>query len=76
MLGYNLFLQIFAAFVGLNRLLIHSVQNRFELVRTGFWRFKPVPVPVFWVLNISRTGPVLGPFKKGKKTGPDRTLKR
>ena len=45
----------------------------FEPVWTGFLRFFPVPVRSFWILGSSRTGPVFGPSKNSKKTGPDRT---
>jgi hypothetical protein len=47
--------------------------NTFVLgpVQTSLDRFFSVPVRFFWILNITRTGPVLGPSKKGKKTGPD-----
>jgi hypothetical protein len=42
-------------------------------VWTGFLRFFAVPVRGSWILKLSGTGPVRGPFKKGNRTetGPD-----
>ena len=72
MLDYNLFLRTMSGF--------GRYKPRFNVffpkwVRTGFLRFGPVLVLGPWILKISGTGSVLGPSKKGKKTGLDRTFK-
>ena len=75
MLGYNLFSRSICGFCGFRPHFLHSFQNWFRPVTTGFWRFFPVLVPVFgfWESH----GPVRSSVRaqKGSEPGPDRTFK-
>jgi hypothetical protein len=50
-----------------------SFRDQLRPVFCGFLRFFAVPVRGSWILKLSETGPVRGPFKKGNRTetGPD-----
>ena len=60
------FLPVFAS---LDRVLMHSAQDRLRPVWTGFFRFFPVPVLSPQNLGLLGTSPGSGSSKKGEKTG-------
>ena len=69
MLDYNLFLHNIRGYCRSRPGFMFSALDWFKPVLTGFLRFFPVPVRFFWILEIPRTGPVLGPSKNSEKTG-------